>query len=64
MLPTNLRYQVSKLYIKERILLSSKIIKVNQVNKKQERVLLITNKAVYNLLPQEENPVIAIFSIP
>jgi len=39
----------------ERILYSSLIQKINQKAKAQERVLLITNKAIYNLVPLEQS---------
>lgn len=29
------------------------VIKVNHVDKKQERIILVTNKNVYNILPQD-----------
>ncbi|EGR30983.1 protein kinase domain protein [Ichthyophthirius multifiliis] len=35
----------------EKILLSSLIYKFNHVNKKQERILCVTNKNIYNILP-------------
>jgi serum/glucocorticoid-regulated kinase 2 len=33
-------------------MLSTKLFKFNEVNKKQERILLITNKFVYNIKPR------------
>lgn len=39
----------------ERVILSSLITKVNQNQKKQERIIVITNKAVYNIVPKSEN---------
>ena len=35
----------------ETIILSSKLTKINHVNKKQERIILLTDKNLYNLLP-------------
>jgi len=37
----------------ENIILSAKLVKINHVNKKQERILLLTDKNLYNLLPNE-----------
>jgi hypothetical protein len=37
----------------EEILLSAKLVKINHVNKKQERILLLTNKSLYNILPND-----------
>ena len=34
----------------EKVLLSEKVFEINERNKKHERVLLITDKAIYNLL--------------
>eukprot|EP01084_Bolivina_argentea_P215618 366083_1 len=43
---------------KERIILSEKIIKINKRGKSQNRIILITNKALYNLKPKriQNNP--------
>ena len=38
---------------KEYVLLSTKIIKINKRGKEQTRVLLLTDKAVYNMKPTE-----------
>lgn len=35
----------------EKIILSAKLTKINHVNKKQERVLLLTDRNLYNILP-------------
>ena len=37
----------------ETIMLSAKLVKINHVNKKQERILLLTDKNLYNLLPND-----------
>jgi len=37
----------------ERVVLSAKVIKINKRRKEQERILLLTNKALYNLKPKE-----------
>lgn len=37
----------------EKVLFSSRVIKFNKRNKEQERVLLITDKAIYNLMPND-----------
>ena len=34
-------------------MLSAKLVKINHVNKKQERIILLTNKNLYNILPSE-----------
>lgn len=34
-------------------MLSAKLVKINHVNKKQERILLLTNKNLYNILPSD-----------
>lgn len=38
---------------KENIIHSEKIIKINRKGKKQDRHLMITNKAIYNLKPKK-----------
>ena len=40
---------------KEKIIYSEKITKINRKGKKQDRYLMITNKAVYNLKPKKYN---------
>ena len=35
----------------ETIFLSARLIKINNVNKKQERILVLTDKNLYNILP-------------
>ena len=35
----------------EKVILSAKLIKINHVNKKQERIILLTDRHLYNLLP-------------
>ena len=47
----------------EKILLSTLIIKVNQNNKKQERIFMITNKYVYNIVPKSDSMIMQIFGI-
>lgn len=37
----------------EKIILSAKLVKINHVNKKQERILLLTDKNLYNILPND-----------
>lgn len=37
--------------IKEKIILSVKLNKINNVNKSQERILMLTDRNVYNLKP-------------
>jgi hypothetical protein len=37
----------------ETIILSAKLVKINHVNKKQERIILLTNKNLYNILPSD-----------
>ncbi len=37
----------------EAIILSAKLVKVNHANKKQERIIALTNKNLYNLLPSD-----------
>ena len=34
-------------------MLSAKLVKINHVNKKQERILLLTDRNLYNLLPND-----------
>ncbi len=42
--------QIQELLVEgQQIILSTLIIKFNHVNKKQERILLITNYAIYNI---------------
>ena len=40
---------------KEKIIYSEKITKINRKGKKQDRYLMITNKAIYNLKPKKYN---------
>lgn len=35
----------------EKIILSSKVMKFNHLNKQQERILLITDQNIYNIIP-------------
>ena len=37
----------------EKVIYSEKLIKINRKGKEQERVLLITDKAIYNLMPSD-----------
>lgn len=37
----------------EKIILSAKLVKINHVNKKQERIILLTDKNLYNILPND-----------
>ena len=40
---------------KEKIIYTEKITKINRKGKKQDRYLMITNKAIYNLKPKKYN---------
>ena len=42
---------LKKIFKNEVVLLSSKVYKYNDAGKQQERVILVTNFAIYNLLP-------------
>ncbi len=42
-----------KYYYQEEIVLSVKLIKINHVNKKQQRILLLTNINMYNISPND-----------
>lgn len=59
---TNSRWEVVGCGNVERLLYSTLVVKVNQNNKKQERVLLLTTKTVYNIVPEEKNALIGFFS--
>ena len=37
----------------EKVIYSAKLIKINRKGKEQDRVLLITDKAIYNLIPSD-----------
>ena len=38
---------------KEKVIYSNKLVKINQKQKKQERIMLLTDKAIYNLMPND-----------
>lgn len=42
---------VKHIYNVEEVVLSAKLTKINNVGKHQQRILLLTNKNVYNILP-------------